>query len=168
MVVTSGFAGGLNPTLATGTVVFEADDPGAFRSALLAAGVVPARFHCAERIAVTAAEKRELRQATGADAVEMESAVIRRMCCQHGIPSATVRVISDAADEDLPLNFNRLLTAGLRLNYATLAWTLARSPAKIAALARFQRRVKTAAENLASVLLRVLPTAGVSERRGGP
>lgn len=156
-VITSGFAGGLNPGLTPGTVVFEADPIVELQPALLAANALPGRFHCVQRVASTAREKRSLWQATGADAVEMESAVIRRLCSERGIPCATVRVISDAADEDLPLDFNRFLTDDLRLNYARLAVALARSPGKIRRLLRFQRRAKAAAERLAAVLLAVLP-----------
>ena len=161
LVITSGFAGGLNPKLAMGTVVFELDEEGGLKSALLEAGAVPGRFHCAERIAVTAGEKRALWESTRADAVEMESGIIRALCRERGIPSATVRVISDAANEDLPLDFNRLLTADFQMSYAKLAWALGRSPRKVAELLRFQRRIKDAAERLADVLARVIVSGAV-------
>ncbi|MDW8310585.1 MAG: hypothetical protein RMK20_14515, partial [Verrucomicrobiales bacterium] len=60
------------------------------------------------------------------------------------------------ADEDLPLDFNAFLTAGGRVNYVRLALVLARSPGRIRAVLRFQRRVKAAADRLAEVLLKVL------------
>jgi adenosylhomocysteine nucleosidase len=152
LVVTAGFAGGLNPKLSFGTVVFEADSETGLANRLQASGAVPVRFHCAERVAVTAAEKAGLWQSTKADAVEMESSVIRTICREQGIPSATVRVISDAANEDLPLDFNALMTADDRINYARLAWTVALSPWKIRSLIRFQNRTMTAARKLAGTL----------------
>ncbi|NDA69060.1 MAG: hypothetical protein EBY09_20920, partial [Verrucomicrobia bacterium] len=101
MVLTCGFAGGLSAGLAAEQVIFDADERFPLREALIGAGAAPARFHCADRVAVTAREKATLREQTGAEAVEMESGVIRRLCEERGIPSATVRVISDAADESL-------------------------------------------------------------------
>ena len=152
MVLTCGFAGGLDPALAGGTVVFDADPGFPLLDRLTAAGAVPGRFHCADHVAVTVAEKAVLRGSTGADAVEMESSVIRAMCRERGIPSATVRVVSDAADEDLPLDFNALMTPCMDLHFGKLARGLVRSPGKIPELMRFQGRVARAADRLADVL----------------
>ena len=159
LVLSCGFAGGLNPYLTTGTVVFSADEDAGLTDALLAAGACPVRFHCSTRVAITVEEKRELWHSTGADAVEMESSIIRAICRAHGIPSATIRVISDAADENLPLDFNALLTADQQLNYPRLVLALLTSPSRIPALLRLQRQTQLAARRLAEVLLRLVPCA---------
>ena len=148
---TCGFAGGLDPALKAGDVVCETDDA-ALRDKHFASRAKPAKFFCADRIATTAAEKQRLRADTGADAVEMESAAIQAVCRERGIPCATVRVISDSAHEDLPLDFNQLANADQSLNYGKLAWAIMKSPGKIFALRRLQKNTRLAAENLATVL----------------
>lgn len=152
LVITAGFAGGLNPELKTGTALFEADEGAGLAEKLLKCGALPAKFHGADCVAVRAAEKQVLWQLTGADAVEMESSVIRTICWEHKIPSATIRVISDAAAEDLPLDFNELMTRRQRINYAKLAGTLLRRPGKIPQLLRFQKQTVFAAQRLGEVL----------------
>ena len=150
-VFTCGFAGGLNPALASGEVIFSAGEA----AALLTAGARPVIFHCASRIAVTAAEKTELRLMTGADAVEMESEFIHAICRAQNIPCATVRVISDTADEDLPLDFNQLTTPEQNMDFGKLALALVKSPGKIGGLLKLQRQTRAAAENLARVLAKI-------------
>jgi adenosylhomocysteine nucleosidase len=154
-VITAGFAGGLDPRLTAGTVIYSAPAGSPLESKLEAAGARRARFHCAARIAVTAGEKALLRRQTGADAVEMESSVIEEVCGQWNIPCATVRVISDTAEEDLPLDFNQLLTPGFGIHFGKLARELLFAPGKIAALIRLQRRTASAARKLAGVLVAV-------------
>jgi adenosylhomocysteine nucleosidase len=177
LVLTCGFAGGLNPDLKLGEVVFEMPEQFSSRSRgdetqikignesetphvvsynlhgkLLAAGAKPAKFFCADRIATPVAEKKKLRAETSADAVEMESEVIHAVCRERGIPCATVRVISDTAGEDLPLDFNQLFKPDMSLDYGKLAWAVMKSPGKIGALLKLQKRTRFAAKRLADTL----------------
>jgi adenosylhomocysteine nucleosidase len=175
LVLTCGFAGGLNPDLKLGDVVFEIHSRGSRRESaqnksgedleptyvgccetLMAAGAKPVKFFCADRIATTVAEKKRLRDETGADAVEMESAAIHAVCAERGIPCATVRVISDTADEDLPLDFNALAKPDKSLDFGKLAWAIAKSPGKICALMELQKKTRIAAEQLAAVLTKII------------
>jgi nucleoside phosphorylase len=174
LVLTCGFAGGLNPDLKPGDVVFELTDrrgelhepqtekkigdsqSSPLREKLLAAGAKPARFFCTDRIATTVAEKKKMRAETGADAVEMESAAIHAVCREQGIPCATVRVISDTADEDLPLDFNALAKPDISLDYGKLALAIAKSPGAIGALLKLRKRTRFAAEQLADMLSKLL------------
>lgn len=152
MVLTCGFAGGLNRDLAVGTVIFDAEDFVELKPILSASGALPARIHCADRVATTAREKQALRETSGADAVEMESGYLRTICRARDIPSATIRVISDAADEDLPIDFNRLMTDQQKLSFTKLAAALAAAPGKISALLRLRKQTDLAARNLGRVL----------------
>jgi adenosylhomocysteine nucleosidase len=160
-VLTCGFAGGLNPGLRIGDVLYATDDAG-LRARLQAAHAQPAKFLCADRIATTAAEKAELRRAAGADAVEMESAAFAEVCRARGLRYAIVRAISDTAQDTLSLDFNQLSNPDQSLNFGKLAWELAKAPGKIPALLRLQRNSSAAAARLAEVLLQVVgpPAAG--------
>jgi len=155
-VLTCGFAGGLNPDLKLGEVVFELSTLNSQLSTRFsAAGARPAKFFCADHIAATAADKRKMRAQTGADAVEMESETIHAICRERGIPCATVRAISDTAEEDLPLDFNRLSKADQSLDYGKLFLALAKSPGKIGALTELKQKTRFAAKQLAAVLVKI-------------
>jgi nucleoside phosphorylase len=156
LVITAGFAGGLNPALRFGTVLFDEDEATGLGSKLLKAGAVRARFHCADRVAATIAEKERLWKSTGADAVEMESQGIRAVCRENKISSATVRVISDAADEDLPMDFNLLMTPDYRMSSTKLARALITAPGKIPELLAFQSRLSMAQKGLVEALMPLL------------
>jgi nucleoside phosphorylase len=157
LVLTCGFAGGLNPDLKLGDVVFQIGNRQlGIENQLLAAGARPAKIHCADRIATTVAEKKVLRAETGADVVEMESAAIQTVCAERGIPCATIRVISDTANEDLPLDFNALAKPDKSLDFGKLAWAIAKSPGKIGALMELQKKTSFAARRLAAVLEKIV------------
>ena len=147
-VFTCGFAGALDPALVIGDVVCPRET--------ICWGAKPVLFHCASRVAITVAEKQALRAQTGADVVEMESAVITRVCHAAGVECVTLRAISDTADEDLPLDFNALMTAEEKLSPLKLALAVLKAPQKIPALLRLGRNSATAAARLAEVLQRTL------------
>jgi len=177
LVLTCGFAGGLNPDLKLGDVVFELSNRrdefhesqteketgdligdswnSSLREKLIAAGAKPAKIVCTDRIATTVAEKKTLRAETGMDAVEMESAAIHAVCAERGIPCATVRVISDTANEDLPLDFNALSKPDKNLDFWKLFLAIAKSPGKIPKLMQLQKKTQFAAEQLADVLAKI-------------
>lgn len=152
-IITCGFAGGLGSDLSTRDVLYSADpDLEEIEARLRLAGARPGRFTCEPRVAVTSREKLDLRIQTGADAVEMESGIIRQICRSRGIPSMTVRVISDAASEDLPMDFNALMTPDMRIDKGRLFFQLAGAPWRIPDLIQFNKRVTASAEALADVL----------------
>ncbi len=152
MVVSSGFAGGLDPSLAVGQVVMEAPEPFPLWESFRKAGAIPGRFHCSPSIAATRQTKAHLREHTGADAVEMESGIIHEACRAGGLPCATVRVISDDAHESLPLDFGALMDLDMKLKPARLALALCRRPWRLPRLIAFHWRIQRAAGELARVL----------------
>jgi len=156
-VLACGFAGALDPTLRIGDVVYLTADPG-LDAQLSAAGAKPVSFFCSSRVIITAAEKAQLRATTKADTVEMESAAISEACANVQVPCTTVRAISDAADEDLPLDFNRLMDEQQRLRSAKLALAILKAPHRIPALIKLGQNSTRAANELARVLQAVLAT----------
>ena len=155
-VVTSGFAGGLNPDWPRGRLIVSADPTFVWQSHFLSAGFCPGRLTCETGIASSREEKAALAAKARVDAVEMESGVLQRLASEQGVPSLTARVISDDWQEDLPLNFGILLDEQQRINPTRLALALARQPNKIPSLAAFGRRAQASAQVLATALVQAL------------
>jgi nucleoside phosphorylase len=157
MIISAGFAGGLNPAIKTGEVLIERAQNQSFSPTFSSCDAINGTFLCVERIADKAKEKRQLWKDSNKDAVEMESGVIHKIAHENHIPCLTIRVISDAADEDLPIDFNRLMTADMRIHFPKLLWTLARQPSTIPKLIRFNKNIQRSALNLAQTISRALP-----------
>ena len=156
-VFTCGFAGALRTEWRVGDVLFDqvttSDD---CARKLIAAGAKAAAFHSSARVAITGAEKSALRTESGADAVEMESGVIQRVCAEAKVPCTTVRAISDRATDDLPLDFNALMARDQNLSYARLSLALLRKPRAVAGLIQLARHSALAAQALARVLQQII------------
>ena len=111
-------------------------------------------------------KKSSTRASTGADAVEMESAVIQKVGAELGVPTITIRVISDSANESLPLDFNALVDERQNLSFAKLAWKLIGSPGTIPRLISFQKQVKFCGQRLATTLGSFIVSVRVHQQHG--
>jgi adenosylhomocysteine nucleosidase len=154
-VFTCGVAGALDPSLRIGDLVYSASEPETAEK-LRNAGAKVGVFTCTDKVAITCAEKAELRQRTNADAVEMESAFIQSACARRKIQCATVRAISDTANDDLPIDINRVWTKNDELSSMKLALAVVKAPHKIPALIRFGKDGAFAARQLARVLAQII------------
>lgn len=152
LVVSSGFAGALNPTLSNGDLVYDCSLASHLDAPLKKAGARPVRFHCSPDILLTPETKRQAREATGADAVEMESVTIRNLCREHQIACAIVRVISDSAAERMPVDFNTCMKPDGRVRWVALIRQCLRRPAAFAGLLRLHGSTRRGADRLANVL----------------
>ena len=146
LLISTGFAGGLDPRLATGDLLlatnFTAPKLLARSRGLRAAdaraffGALTSQPHPAE----TVAEKSALARATGALGVDMETASIAAACARAGVPLLAVRAISDSALEPLPVPFAEWFDlAAQRPRPLALVRYLARHPARIGPFVRFVR-----------------------------
>jgi len=162
VLISSGLAGSLKKELEVGEVIVPRR-VGTLRDAAgveAHAGLVQIAAHggsklvevllTADHIVETSEEKHRL--ASWGDAVDMESHAIMRDLSGEGIPAVTIRAVSDASDEDLPIDFSACLTTEGNLKPLPLLMRLLRRPAKTVDLVGFGVRSKRAARNLAEFL----------------
>lgn len=107
-----------------------------------------------EKIVSTAEEKEALSQK--GTIVEMESAHILRAVVREHLPGVAVRAISDAADEDLPVDFARILDSRGHLKMGGLLKEVGLSPYRIPLLLQFARQGRAAGRSLADFLDRYI------------
>jgi nucleoside phosphorylase len=107
-------------------------------------------FYTTDTVIQSAREKRELGKI--ADAVEMESAEVLYEAAAFGARVIAIRAISDSLNEDLPLNFNKVVNAAGEVSVSRILGELARHPAALPGLMRFGRQSQAAAERLCAFL----------------
>ncbi len=156
LIITSGFAGGLNPELRIHELLFEKSGEHPLFDGLSGLPFREGSFCCRDHIVVTAEEKRFLWRSGGWDAVEMESEGIHKIARSRRIPCLTLRAISDAAWESLPLDFNRLLSSRMKVDLARLCGDLCWNPGRLLAFVRFYGSVVKTSRVLAGALCQLL------------
>lgn len=156
MVLSCGFAGGLNPQWCLGDVIYHTDGDPDFERKLTLAGAKPGRFLHVDQVIWKSETKISLWQSTQADGVDMESQIIREHCFASGIPSVTLRAISDTATKDLPIDFNHFLYPDGKPRWLRLTKALLRNPSLAGRLMRLHKGCQLAATKLADVLNTVL------------
>ncbi len=88
--------------------------------------------------------------------VDLETAALARVAADHGVPYIALRAISDTAEEDLPLDFNRYCDESGRVDRVRVAGAAVLRPGLIAPLWRLKRRVAMCSQNLAGLIYRTL------------
>jgi hopanoid-associated phosphorylase len=153
-VISIGIAGGLDPELVPGDVIVATGVTAAAQrhaaSLEIARGLAarlaghPKRVILADLAGVDAAvlspiEKKALRGATGALAVDMESHVAAEFAAHHGLPFAAVRVVCDPAHRALPELIAIALRPDGELNLAGVLGSLLRRPMQLLAMPRLAK-----------------------------
>jgi adenosylhomocysteine nucleosidase len=162
-LVIVGIGGGLSPDLATGDLVFgrrlrDADDPD-FVMELARPPKADGTFVSAPEIVARAEDKTALWRRLGAPPraiVDLESVAYARLATARGLPVIALRVVSDAADEDLPDLIPRAADAEGSVRAWRVALGAVGRPGTWRDLGRLARRLSVAAETLADATLALL------------
>lgn len=148
-MVSWGLCGGLDPRLRSGDLIFGSEvvaSEGAVRTdeavtaSLLqrlrgaGAGVTVERFAASGAPVLTAAAKAELRRATGAAAVDMESLIAGRYALEERVPFAILRAVADPAERTLPPLALRAVAADGGIHVQRVIGALISSPRQLASV----------------------------------
>jgi len=162
--ISSGLAGSLVGVLPPRTVVTAGSAQSASGSFKIASdhflfslaygcGATPVAVSLtADKIISTAREKEDLGEQGIARIVEMESTHILAAAQNARVPAVIVRAVSDAADEDLPVDFARILDTRGHLKVGGLLKEVGLNPYRIPLLIQFGRQSRSAAKSLADFL----------------
>jgi adenosylhomocysteine nucleosidase len=107
-----------------------------------------------EKIVATAEEKEDLSRK--GSVVEMETSYILAAAMQRHVPCVAIRAISDAADEDMPVDFARILDSHGHLKMGGLLKEVGLNPYRIPLLLQFGRQSRAAGKSLADFLDRYI------------
>jgi adenosylhomocysteine nucleosidase len=170
-VINIGMAGALSPLLRVGDIVvarevrndtesFDASASPLFQAALRIGNARPGVAITVDEIVCEAEAKRRLAERLGASEVgwvDMESAAIASASVRLNVPFLVVRCISDALDEDLPLDFNRCRNSDGRVSPRKVIRSALLRPRAFKGLFELRRRSEMCAERLADFIRELLP-----------
>ncbi len=163
MVISAGFAGGLQPGLAVGDLVLGLNysDP-----RIASKLVLGPRWHRGDVLTESAiveksADKRRLGEKSGCVAADLETAHLARVCAENQVRMISLRCISDAVDDDMPVPAAVLLNPQTgRPDSLGLFRHLIGNPASVLGFNKLLKNARAAqigtAEGLAEVLPQVL------------
>ncbi|MGH7002218.1 MAG: hypothetical protein ACREEA_12015, partial [Stellaceae bacterium] len=163
-LVSFGICGGLDPRLASGTLMlpravrseagerWETDGAAyaVLSAALDRAGIAAARDDIlgAAEIAGTAARKSALFRQSGACAIDLESHLVARAARSAGLPFVVLRAIADPAGHGLPPAAAVGLDGAGRAALGPVLWSVARWPRQIPDLLRLALETRRALQAL--------------------
>jgi adenosylhomocysteine nucleosidase len=165
-LVSWGMAGGLDPSLAAGTLVLATEILAPNGAAIetsrpwrerLSAAVSPhrpavlGRLVTSTRAIGSVADKAALFRQTGAAAVDMESFAVAEVARSRNLPFLAVRVIVDSASDTLPKTVTAAADGAGHLHLWRLLGALTLAPGDLVSLIRLARCYRVAGRSLAAV-----------------
>jgi adenosylhomocysteine nucleosidase len=179
-LVSFGIAGGLDPSLAPGALLLpegvlsedgrrHATDR-AWRMAVVAAltragmEVGSGTLVGSAKVVMTPADKRRLREASGAVAVDMESHAVAAVAAVAAVPFLVVRAISDPATTAIPRSALKGVQPDGSPRILPVLWELVRRPTDLPGLMRLRRDSARGLETLRRVALRLGSGFGLGDQ----
>jgi len=167
-VVLVGFAGGLDPQLAPGSVLaikWITDEHGS--TLQLGNSSPPLSEHPADRsiehslltvnrVVESVAAKHELFRQHHCAAVDMETYHVAKVCAQHGVPLTVWRAITDPADMTLPAQAIQWVKPNGHADIPAAARHLATHPWQVPLMLTLRKHAKLAAQRLADCVQQTL------------
>jgi adenosylhomocysteine nucleosidase len=160
LLISAGFAGGLQPGLKVGDLVLGENHSDSRLIGRLSLGD---RWHIggvstAQAIIERAEDKRRLGKATGCLAGDLETAQLAQICAERALPMLSVRCVSDALEDDLPVPAEVLLNSQTgRPDPLTLFRHMMSHPTCIAGFNQLLKNSRIAQVQLAEGLEEILP-----------
>lgn len=168
-LVSFGMAGGIDPDLDSGSIILpdriidsegqEYPCDGAWRSVVIErigqGNMAQGPLLGSDRAILSPADKRRLRERTGAEAVDMESQAVAAVARRATIPFIALRAIADTASERIPAWLLKTIDVNGRPKPATLIAGIAANPTDFPSLLRLgwsSRRALAALRRAAALL----------------
>jgi adenosylhomocysteine nucleosidase len=162
VVISTGLAGALDAKLALGEIVVartsrvanektRAESNSALLDLAVAVGARTVDVFLTVQAIVATANEKEALSASG-NVVEMETSYVLAEAAKRHVPAVAVRAISDSADEDLPVDFERIADSRGHVKVGGLLKELAMHPYRLAPLVRFGQQSRASSVALADFL----------------
>ena len=154
-IISAGFAGALDPQMGRNAIYWPSQILHGNQSMKIPGASHPQTLVTAGHVVDTVEKKRQLREATGADLVDMESFAVAEYCREKRISFQSLRVVLDLADEELPREINRITSPqsqGYARKFGLIAGAIFKRPSCVFDLYQLKERALVAADRLAMEL----------------
>ena len=160
LLISAGFAGGLQPGLSAGDLVLGENysDPQLVSKLALDKRWRLGGVSTAQAILERSDEKRRLGLETGCLAGDLETARLAELCAERALPMLSIRCISDALEDDLPVPAATLLSPQTgRPDPLMLFRYVISHPASVSGFNKLLKNARLAQAQLAKGLEELLP-----------
>src|SRR5881396_742287 len=157
-LISAGFAGALSDRLHVGDL-FLAENFSTVKQSETCSALSKLSIHAADLLTVPSIidsdmERERIAQTTGADAADMETEFIARVCAERALPLLSLRVISDTPSHPFPAPSRILFDIERqRTDAMKFALHFLRHPNRVRRLIQFATTIGQARETLASAIV---------------